>query len=56
MAAEELTQVDGVGEEKAEALVDAGYETVADLEDVGIPPADAPRLHARVAETAAMIS
>ncbi|RJT02651.1 50S ribosomal protein L32e [Halococcus sp. IIIV-5B] len=33
MAAEELTEVDGVGEEKAEALVDAGYETVADLED-----------------------
>ncbi|EMA35770.1 50S ribosomal protein L32e [Halococcus hamelinensis] len=33
MAAEELTQVDGVGEGKAEALVDAGYETVADLED-----------------------
>ena len=32
MATEELTEVDGVGEEKAEALTEAGYESVADLE------------------------
>ena len=43
-------------DEEIHCIEDLAFLTVADLEDVGIPPADAPRLHARVAETAAMIS
>ena len=31
MATEDLTAVDGVGEEKADDLREAGYESVADL-------------------------
>nr|WP_256687973.1 helix-hairpin-helix domain-containing protein [Halococcus qingdaonensis] len=29
----ELTVIDGVGDAKAEALVEAGFETVADIQD-----------------------